>query len=95
MTGTFPYNFGLMSIHNHLFGSHKGHFVYFKMLLVHLFLSAAFLIRSCGVFIGPGYCIIGALIISALWMITRPYQSKIKKEKASGIRRDYFSENKI
>ncbi|WP_155394817.1 hypothetical protein [Xanthomonas albilineans] len=94
LTGTFFYTFGLMSIYNYLLGSHKGHFVYFRMLLVYLFLSIIFLIRSCGFFIGVGYWITGELIIFVLWMIIRRHQEKITEEKAAGIRRDYFSVNK-
>ncbi|PPU93508.1 hypothetical protein XalbCFBP2523_06245 [Xanthomonas albilineans] len=93
LTGTFFYAFGLMSIYNYILGSHKGHFLYFRMLLVYLILSIVFLIRSCGIFIGIGYWITGSLILFVLWMIIRPHQSKIMAEKAAGIRRDYFSED--
>ncbi|WP_155394191.1 hypothetical protein [Xanthomonas albilineans] len=93
LTGTFFYAFGLMSIYNYILGSHKGHFLYFRMLLVYLIFSIVFLIRSCGIFIGIGYWITGSLILFILWIIIRPHQSKIMTEKAAGIRRDYFSED--
>ncbi|WP_371894087.1 hypothetical protein [Xanthomonas fragariae] len=90
LTGTFFYALGIMSIYNYILGSHKGHVVYLRMLFVYLLLSTVFLIRSCGAFLGLGYWIAGALIVFTLWLVVRPYQSKIKAEKAEGIRRDYF-----
>ncbi|WP_146470030.1 hypothetical protein [Xanthomonas vasicola] len=91
LTGTFFYALGLMSIYNYILGSHKGHVVYFRMLVVYLLLSIIFLIRSYGFFLGLGYWVTGAIIVFTLWLIVRPYQSKIKAEKSAGIRRDYFS----
>lgn len=87
------FTLGGMTIYNYLFGSHKGHPVYMRMLLVYLALAALFLIRSYGLFIGPRYWATGATAVFVLWLVVRPYQSTIKREKTLGIKHDYFRES--
>jgi phosphatidylserine synthase len=81
---------GILTIHNFLVGSHRGHVVYMRMLWVYLAITFVFLVRSFGLLLGLPYWVAGASLIFLLWLVIRPYQGQIQRERKLGISKDYF-----
>jgi hypothetical protein len=90
VTAVFIAIFGGLTLYNYLWGTHRGHPVYARLAAIYAVYGLVFYVRSCGLLLGPLYWIVGAGIILGIWLIVRPYQDQIAKDRRDGTRKSFF-----